>query len=134
MTTENNNKDLVATLKGAGLSARDVVEEFATRFREDRAATTPSTAANYGTTEQTGNLVDRATEFVKDMAGSVSRAAEATRATPAFTDAKDKIGTAFTEAKSTVEEKVKKKDAPNTTPPQDNDIIDGEVINPDNPQ
>lgn len=146
----DNLKAPAESLKQAGISARDVIDEFATRFQEDRKATTPAAAYSGASNESTGNFVERTTELVRDVAGSVKRAADGTKQTPAFTEAKEKFSTAFTEtkqgvaasfseAKGTAQQKAedlknsRNSDASNPNTPSENkgDIIDGEVISSD---
>ena len=98
----DNLKAPAESLKQAGISARDGIDEFATRFQEDRKATTPAAAYSGASNESTGNFVERTTELVRDVAGSVKRAADGTKQTPAFTEAKEKFSTAFTETKQGV--------------------------------
>src|SRR5699024_10477004 len=70
--------ETLESLKAAGTSAFGVAKEFTNRFREDRAthsddsATPPSPEASED--GKKGSFIDRATDFAKDIGGSVRRA------------------------------------------------------------
>lgn len=92
--TEAGANETLESLKAAGTSALGVAKEFTNRFREDRAANadgneTPESVESPGE-EKKGSFFDRATDFAKDIGGSVRRAAEGTRDTEAFSEAKEK--------------------------------------------
>ena len=91
--------ETLESLKAAGTSAFGLAKEFTNRFREDRAAQSevsdaadPTSGAESG---KKGSFFDRATDFAKDISSSARRAAEDVRETEAFTDAKEKAGSAF---------------------------------------
>lgn len=142
--------ETLESLKAAGTSAFGVAKEFTNRFREDRAthsddsATPPSPEASED--GKKGSFIDRATDFAKDIGGSVRRAAEETRDTETFTDAKEKAGSAFgvvreeaTDAVQNVKSRINERKGAKSdgNKPVDKgddvadptaDIVDGEVI------
>lgn len=91
--------ETLESLKAAGTSAFGVAKEFTNRFREDRAAHADSKEEADSTAaaddSKKGSFFDRATDLAKDIGGSVRRAAEETRDTEAFNEAKEKAGSAF---------------------------------------
>lgn len=96
---DSGANETLESLKAAGSSAFGLAKEFTNRFREDRAAQSEVSDAADPTdgTEsgKKGSFFDRATEFAKNVSGSVRRAAEETRETETYSDAKEKAGSAF---------------------------------------
>ncbi|MDY3127272.1 MAG: CGLAU_01105 family protein [Corynebacterium sp.] len=154
----SSTNDTLETLKAAGKSALDLAKDFTERFREDRetksAAADSATASAHGFTgespagaKESGSFIDKATEIAKDLGGSVRRAAEGTRDSAEFGNAKENLGAAFAVAKEEATEAVKNlkgrvdeykgkattgnAQAPDTDTVADPSaaIVDGEVIN-----
>lgn len=77
---DDGANETLESLKAAGSSAFGLAKEFTNRFREDRAAQSEVSDAADPTdgTEsgKKGSFFDRATEFAKDVSGSVRRAAK----------------------------------------------------------
>ena len=155
--TEAGANETLESLKAAGTSALGVAKEFTNRFREDRAANadgneTLESVESPGE-EKKGSFFDRATDFAKDIGGSVRRAAEGTRDTETFSEAKEKAGSAFgvvreeaSDAVNNVKSRINERrdaksvdDAQDTKPQKGDDVADptaevveGEVISSDN--
>ncbi|MDK8679734.1 CGLAU_01105 family protein [Corynebacterium accolens] len=133
-------KKLFDSLKEAGASALNTAKDFGGRLQEER--------ENQGAQVSQGDkdgMLDKATTTAKQWGASIKKAAEETRESEAFSEAKDKFADAYQETREGVkdaygyaQERVnEKKNAPrngnSATADKDDNIIDGEVIDTDEP-
>ncbi|MCZ9295783.1 CGLAU_01105 family protein [Corynebacterium yonathiae] len=143
----SDNKKIFDSLKDAGSAAFDVVKDFGGRLQEERAQYAHGAEANspYGASDKDG-LVDKATTTAKELGASLKKAADGTRESAAFDAAKGKFSTAYNETREGVMDaynsaqarRAEKKNAArpgqDSAPSQGDNIIDGEVIETDDPQ
>lgn len=98
-TSDAGANETLDSLKAAGASAFSVAKDFTSRFREDRSEQSQADESQNFVGEEAGekkqSFFDRAADFAKDITGSARRAAEETRGSESFTDAKEKVGSAF---------------------------------------
>ena len=133
-------KKLFDSLKEAGASALNTAKDFGGRLQEER--------ENQGAQAPQGDkdgMLDKATTTAKQWGASIKKAAEETRDSEAFSEAKDKFADAYQETREGVkdaydyaQERVnEKKNAPkngnSAAADKDDNIIDGEVIDTDEP-
>ncbi|MDV2421218.1 CGLAU_01105 family protein [Corynebacterium tuberculostearicum] len=140
----SDNKKIFDSLKDAGSAAFEVAKDFGGRLQEERTQHAQAHSP-YGATGKDG-LVDKATTTAKEFGASLKKAADGTRESASFADAKGKFTTAYQETRGGVMDaynsaqarRAEKKNAPrpgqNSAPSQGDNIIDGEVIDTDDPQ
>ncbi|MDY5841068.1 MAG: CGLAU_01105 family protein [Corynebacterium camporealensis] len=118
-TGNNNDNKVFDSIKNAGASAFSVAKDFSNRLKEDRATKSDAAGAESATQEAADqaaqnaedgkeSFIDRATGVAKDWGDSIKRAADGTRESDTFTEAKDKIGAAYQESRSAVGDAVDK--------------------------
>ena len=143
----SNNKKIFDSLKDAGSAAFDVAKDFGGRLQEERAQYAHGAEANspYGASDKDG-LVDKATTTAKELGASLKKAADGTRKSATFDAAKGKFSTAYNETREGVmdaynsaqarraEQKNAARPGQDSAPSQGDNIIDGEVIETDDPQ
>ena len=143
----SDNKKFFDSLKDAGSAAFEVAKDFGGRLQEERTqhAHGAETESPYGNTGKDG-LVDKATTTAKEFGASLKKAADGTRESASFADAKGKFTTAYNETREGVmdaynsaqarraEKKNASRPGQNSAPSQGDNIIDGEVIDTDDPQ
>ncbi|MCG7445633.1 CGLAU_01105 family protein [Corynebacterium sp. ACRPO] len=143
----SDNKKIFDSLKDAGSAAFEVAKDFGGRLQEERTQHAHGAQAHspYGATGKDG-LVDKATATAKEFGASLKKAADGTRESAAFDAAKGKFSTAYNETREGVMDaynsaqarRAEKKNAPrpgqDSAPSQGDNIIDGEVIETDDPQ
>lgn len=126
------------SLKTAGASAVDVAKNFGENFKEEREAKKDGQAAE-ATQSEDSSLLNKVTNIAKSYGGTVLSAAESTRSSEAFSEAKEKISEALSETKDGVSEAVStakerreaSKEAKDSSSSNGPDIIEGEVISTD---
>ena len=143
----SDNKKIFDSLKDAGSAAFEVAKDFGGRLQEERTQHAHGAQAYspYGATGKDG-LVDKATATAKEFGASLKKAADGTRESASFADAKGKFSTAYQETRGGVMDaynsaqarRAEKKNAArpgqDSAPSQGDNIIDGEVIDTDDPQ
>lgn len=133
-------KKLFDSLKEAGASALNTAKDFGGRLQEER-----ENQGAQGPQGENDGMLDKATTTAKQWGASIKKAAEETRDSEAFSEAKDKFADAYQETREGVkdaydyaQERVnEKKNAPkngnSAAADKDDNIIDGEVIDTDEP-
>ena len=138
----SDNKKIFDSLKDAGSAAFDVAKDFGGRLQEERVQHTHGAEAKrpYGASGK------EATATAKELGATVKKAADGTRESAAFDAAKGKFSTAYNETREGVMDaynsaqarRAEKKNAArpgqDSAPSQGDNIIDGEVIETDDPQ
>lgn len=115
----NDNNKVFDSIKNAGASAFEVAKDFSGRLKEDRATKADAAGADSATQEAADqaaknaedgkeSFIDRATGVAKDWGESIKRAADGTRESETFSEAKGKIGAAYQESRTAVGEAVDK--------------------------
>ncbi|WP_312714869.1 CGLAU_01105 family protein [Corynebacterium flavescens] len=102
-----DKKSLTDSLKEAGSSAFEVAKEFGGHLKADRAKQAEDEPAGEGTGNSSDNVFDKVSSTAKDLGATLKAAAEATRTSEAFADAKGKINTAYNETREGVSEAYK---------------------------
>lgn len=135
-------KKLFDSLKEAGASALNTAKDFGGRLQEERENQGAGAQDPLGDKD---GMLDKATTTAKQWGASIKKAAEETRDSEAFSAAKDKFADAYQETREGVkdaydyaQERVnEKKNAPkngnSAAAESDDNIIDGEVIDTDEP-
>ena len=149
-------KKLFDSLKEAGASALNTAKDFGGRLQEERENQGAGAQDPLGDKD---GMLDKATTTAKQWGASIKKAAEETRDSEAFSEAKDKFADAYQETREGVkdaygyaqesrglgdvykrqaQERVnEKKNAPkngnSAAADKDDNIIDGEVIDTDEP-
>ncbi|MDK4295371.1 CGLAU_01105 family protein [Corynebacterium accolens] len=138
-------KKLFDSLKEAGASALNTAKDFGGRLQEERENQGVQGAGAQGPQGENDGMLDKATTTAKQWGASIKKAAEETRDSEAFSEAKDKFADAYQETREGVkdaydyaQERVnEKKNAPkngnSAAADKDDNIIDGEVIDTDEP-
>ncbi|MER0070793.1 CGLAU_01105 family protein [Corynebacterium sp. KPL2850] len=138
-------KKLFNSLKEAGASALNTAKDFGGRLQEERENQGAQGAGAQGPQGENDGMLDKATTTAKQWGASIKKAAEETRDSEAFSEAKDKFADAYKETSEGVkdaydyaQERVnEKKNAPkngnSAAAESDDNIIDGEVIDTDEP-
>lgn len=133
---------LFDSLKEAGASALNTAKDFGGRLQEERENQGAGAQDPLGDKD---GMLDKATTTAKQWGASIKKAAEETRDSEAFSAAKDKFADAYQETREGVkdaydyaQERVnEKKNAPkngnSAAAESDDNIIDGEVIDTDEP-
>ena len=143
----SDNKKIFDSLKDAGSAAFEVAKDFGGRLQEERAqhAQDAQEASPYGASGK-DSLVDKATTTAKELGATVKKAADGTRESASFAAAKGKFSTAYNETREGVMDaynsaqarRAEKKNAArpgqDSAPSQGDNIIDGEVIDTDDPK
>ena len=143
----SDNKKIFDSLKDAGSAAFEVAKDFGGRLQEERAQHAQGAQAQspYGSTGKDG-LVDKATTTAKEFGASLKKAADGTRESASFADAKGKFTTAYQETRGGVMDaynsaqarRAEEQNAPRpgqkSAPSQGDPLLDGEVIATDDPQ
>ena len=143
----SDNKKIFDSLKDAGSAAFEVAKDFGGRLQEEHTqhANGAQAESPYGNTGKDG-LVDKAATTAKEFGASLKKAADGTRESASFADAKGKFTTAYQETRGGVMDaynsaqarRAEKKNAArpgqDSAPSQDDNIIDGEVIDTDDPK
>lgn len=138
-------KKLFDSLKEAGASALNTAKDFGGRLQEERENQGARGAGAQDPQGEKGGMLDKATTTAKQWGASIKKAAEETRDSEAFSEAKGKFADAYQETREGVkdaydyaQERVnEKKNAPkngnSAAAESDDNIIDGEVIDTDEP-
>ena len=138
-------KKLFDSLKEAGASALNTAKDFGGRLQEERENQGTQGAGAQDSQGEKDGMLDKATTTAKQWGASIKKAAEETRDSEAFSEAKDKFADAYQETREGVkdaydyaQERVnEKKNAPkngnSAAAESDDNIIDGEVIDTDEP-
>ncbi|WP_411702833.1 CGLAU_01105 family protein [Corynebacterium sp. LaCa142] len=137
-------KKLFDSLKEAGASALNTAKDFGGRLQEERENQGVRGAGAQGPLGEKDGMLDKATNTAKQWGASIKKAAEETRDSEAFSAAKDKFADAYQETREGVkdaygyaQERVNEKNAPkngnSAAADKDDNIIDGEVIDTDEP-
>lgn len=138
-------KKLFDSLKEAGASALNTAKDFGGRLQEERENQGAQGAGAQDPQGDKDGMLDKATTTANQWGASIKKAAEETRDSEAFSEAKDKFADAYQETREGVkdaygyaQERVnEKKNAPkngnSAAADKDDNIIDGEVIDTDEP-
>lgn len=138
-------KKLFNSLKEAGASALNTAKDFGGRLQEERENQGAQGAGAQVSQGDKEGMLDKATTTAKQWGASIKKAAEETRESEAFSEAKGKFADAYQETREGVkdacgyaQERVnEKKNAPkngnSAAADKDDNIIDGEVIDTDEP-
>lgn len=138
-------KKLFDSLKEAGASALNTAKDFGGRLQEERENQGVQGTGAQDPQGDKGGMLDKATTTAKQWGASIKKVAEETRDSEAFSEAKDKFADAYKETREGVkdaydyaQERVnEKKNAPkngnSAAAGTDDNIIDGEVIDTDEP-
>ena len=97
-------KKLFDSLKEAGASALNTAKDFGGRLQEERENQGAQGAGAQGPQGDKDGMLDKATNTAKQWGASIKKAAEETRDSEAFSEAKDKFADAYQETREGVKD------------------------------
>lgn len=97
-------KKLFDSLKEAGASALNTAKDFGGRLQEERENQGAQGAGAQAPQGDKDGMLDKATTTAKQWGASIKKAAEETRDSEAFSEAKDKFADAYKETREGVKD------------------------------